>query len=159
MKLGFYWARKPHNVSTFTQTQAPASCQSCLIMHGHPDWDGYMTEDPKPKRYFYLNMRKIWQRCKFATFYELIYVHIRDERSPNRQPNIKQMRGKSVIKMNEDLSEMTKESLEYLKLHSLQWGRVTFWVNQSHPSPSRPHHHNRLAFLWLFTQDSLHVSH
>lgn len=49
--------------------------------------------------------------------------------------------------MNEDLSETRTEG--YFELNGLRLGRVTFWVNQSHPSPNRPHHHNRLASLWL----------
>lgn len=50
--------------------------------------------------------------------------------------------------MNEVLSKTRTESLKYFELHSLQWGRVTFWANKSTP-PTQPATSPQLTG-WLF---------
>lgn len=73
--------------------------------------------------YFHLNEQNS------GKVYQLIYGHFQDERPQQATKNIKQMRSKSIIKMNESLNDTTTEPLEYFELHGLQRGRVTFWVN------------------------------
>lgn len=143
---------KPHHVSTFAQTQAPAHCQSCWITHGHRDGGGSRDDifSHGFLRYFHLND---W---KSGTVLRINLCAFSRWKRPERATKISSRWGAKVKnKMNEELSETstviglfwasrfamtTCHFLGKLVTHPRPTGHITtiHWV----------------ASLWLFALDS-----
>lgn len=104
MKLGFYWARKPHHVSTFTQTQPPTHCQSSWKIRGHPDKGGSHDYgfNHVSSRYFQLNERESGNLTSLQSFMNWFMSIFKMKVAWTSNWNVKQMRSRSEITMNED---------------------------------------------------------